>query len=98
MYDVTEAELSVVHQDEAGSDNELLVQADDDDDGLDEPAPVYRRVHGEKSSIAGNLQDLISRREEDLDADSDSEDCEDDTILEYFSKNGRDPMECNDDD
>jgi len=41
MYDVTEVELSVVHQDEAGSDNELLVQADDDDDGLDEPAPVY---------------------------------------------------------
>jgi len=41
MYDVTEAELSAVHQDETGSDNELGVQADDDDDGLDEPAPVY---------------------------------------------------------
>jgi len=96
MYNVTEAELSAVHQDEASSDNELLVQANDD--GLDEPAPVYQHVHGEKSSIAGNLQDLISRREEDLDADSDSEDCEDDTILEYFSENDRDPMECNDDD
>ena len=41
MYDVTKAELSAGHQDEAGSYNELLLQADDDDDGLDEPAPVY---------------------------------------------------------
>ena len=96
MYDVNETELSTVHQDETGSDNELGVQ--DDDDGLDEPAPVHRRVDGEKSTIAGNLQVLINRREEDMAEDSDSEDCEDDTIFEYFSDNDRDHMECNDDD
>ena len=96
MYDVNETELSTVHQDETGSDNELGVQ--DDDDGLDEPAPVHRRVDGEKSTVAGNLQVLINRREEDMAENSDSEGCEDDTIFEYFSDNDRDPMECNDDD
>ena len=55
MYDVNETELSTVHQDETGSDNELGVQADDDDDVLDEPAPVHRRVNGEKSTVAGNI-------------------------------------------
>ena len=70
----------------------------DDDDGLDEPAPVHRRVDGEKSTVAGNLQVLINRREEDMAENSDSEGCEDDTIFEYFSYNDRDPMECNDDD
>ena len=70
----------------------------DDDDGLDEPAPVHRRVDGEKSTVASNLQVLINRREEDMDENSDSKDCEDDTIFEYFSDNGRAPMVCNDDD
>ena len=73
MYDVNETELSTVHQDETGSDNELGVQADDDDDVLDEPAPVHRRVNGEKSTIASNLQVLINRREEDMAKNSDSE-------------------------
>ena len=97
MYDVNEVELSTVHQDENGSDNELGVQ-DDVDDGLDEPTPVHRRVGGQKSTVPGNLQVLINRREEDMVEDSDSEGCEDDTIFEYFSDNDRDPMECNDDD
>ena len=51
MYDVNETELTTVHQDETGSDKELGVQ--DDDDGLDEPAPVHRRVDGEKSTVVG---------------------------------------------
>ena len=97
MYDVNEVELSTVHQDENGSDNELGVQ-DDVDDGLDEPTPVHWRVGGQKSTVPGNLQVLINRREEDMVEDSDSEGCEDDTIFEYFSDNDRDPMECNDDD
>jgi hypothetical protein len=100
MYDVNEIELSTVHQDETGSDNELVLQ-DSEDDGIDEPAPVHRRVHGEKSTVAGNLQVLINRREEDMaeiSDDEDHDDCEDDTIFEYFSDNDRDPMECNDDD
>jgi hypothetical protein len=67
------------------------------DDGLDEPAPVYRRVDGETASVAGNLQVLINRREEDIGEDND-DDGEDDTVLEYFSENDRDPMECKDDD
>ena len=96
MYDVNEIELSTVRQDETGSDIELGVQ--DDDDGLDEPAPVHRRVDGEKSTVAGNLQVLINRREENMAENSDSEGCEHDTIFEYFSDNYRDPMECNDDD
>jgi len=96
MYDVNEVELSTVHQDENGSDNELGVQ-DDVDDGLDEPTPVHRRVGGQKSTVPGNLQVLINRREEDMVEDSDSEGCEDDTIFEYFSDNDRDPMESNDD-
>ena len=96
MYDVNEIELSAVHQVETGSNNELGVQ--DDDDGIDEPTPVHRRVDGEKSTVAGNLQVLINRREEDMAENSDSEGCEDDTIFEYFSYNDRDPMECNDDD
>ena len=95
MYDVNETELSTVHQDETGSDNELGVQ--DDDNGLDEPAPVHQRVDGEKSTVAGNLQVLINRREEDMAKNSDFEGCEDDTIFEYFSDNDRDHMECNDD-
>ena len=82
-------------QDETVSDNEGGVEHDDD---LDEPAPVYRRVHGETATVAGNLRALINRREEDMVEDSDSEGCEDDTIFEYFSDNDRDPMECNDDD
>ena len=65
MYDVNEVELSTVHQDENGSDNELGVQ-DDVDDGLDEPTPVHRRVGGQKSTVPGNLQVLINRREEDM--------------------------------
>ena len=31
-----------------------------------------------------------------MDENSDSEDCEDDTIFDYFSDNDRDPMERND--
>jgi len=50
-----------------------------------------------KTTVGGNLQVLINSREE-LSENSDSEGCEDDTILEYFSDNDRDPMECNDDD
>lgn len=95
FFDVNETELTNVHQDETVSDNEIGVQ---DDDGLDEPAPVYRRVHGETASVAANLQVLINRREEDMGEDSDDEDGEDDTILEYCSDNDRDPMQCNDDD
>ena len=96
MYDVNETKLSIVHQDESGSDIELGVQ--DDDDVLDEPAPVHRCVDGQKSIVAGNLQVLINRREADMAENSDSEGCEDDTIFEYFSDNDRDPMECNNDD
>ncbi|XP_066354558.1 uncharacterized protein [Miscanthus floridulus] len=98
MYDVNETEVSTVHQDETGSDNELEVQ-DDQDDGTDEPTLVQRRVDGQKSSVVGNLQALINRREEDMAENSDEDDdYVDDTILEYCSDNDRDPMECNDDD
>jgi len=98
MYDVNETEVSTVHQDETRSDNELEVQ-DDQDDGTDEPTPVQRRVDGQKSSVVGNLQALINRREEDMAENSDEDDdYVDDTILEYCSDNDRDPMECNDDD
>ncbi|XP_066341736.1 uncharacterized protein [Miscanthus floridulus] len=98
MYDVNETEASTVHQDETGSDNELEVQ-DDQDDGTDEPTPVQRHVDGQKSSVVGNLQALINRREEDMAENSDEDDdYVDDTILEYCSDNDRDPMECNDDD
>jgi hypothetical protein len=60
---------------------------------------VQRRVDGEKSFVAGNLQVLINRREDDMAENSDEDDdCEGNTILEYFSDNDRDPLECNDDD
>ena len=78
MYDVNEKELTTVHQDETGSDNEFGVQ-DDVNDVLDEPAPVHRRLNGEKTTVGGNLQVLINSREE-LSENSDSEGCEDDTI------------------
>ena len=94
MFDVEETELTNVHQDETGSDNELDSIVDDH---LDEPAIVYRQEHGETTSVAGNLQVLMNRREEDIGEDSDDDD-EDDTVLEYCSENDRDPMECNDDD
>ena len=70
MYDVNEIELSTVHQVETSSNNELGVQ--DDDDGIDEPAPVHQREDGEKSTVAGSLQVLINRREEDVAKNSDS--------------------------
>ncbi|KAG8090961.1 hypothetical protein GUJ93_ZPchr0011g28703 [Zizania palustris] len=103
MYDVTEIELTNMHQDETSFDNELEEDDPDqgeaiDDDGLDEPAPVYQRIDGEISTIPGNLQFLISRREEDMARDRDCQGSEDDIVLEYFSENDRDPMECNDDD
>jgi hypothetical protein len=73
-----------VHQDDYHSDTEHVVQEGGDD------VPLPNIQGGEATIIEGNLQELIRNKKEAAIIDVDSEDEEDETVLQYCSDDAND--------